>query len=166
HEQARSGGRAARRRGDGQGRAGAGGGGRRAGRIDRGDEDGSGAHVAGRRGRGAGRDRRDGAGRGGRPFGRGPPGALACTGPVPYRLEQDSVTPDRNEPEHPEEPEHGILEDTGRIDTAAIGLIGGATHVAHVDVSLPGQGGDEDDFDADGVVDEDLHTADIVTHLG
>jgi len=75
------------------------------------------------------------------------------------------VTPDRNEPEHPEEPEHGILEDTGRIDTAAIGLIGGATHVAHVDVSLPGQGGDEDDFDDDGVVDEDIHTADIVIDL-
>lgn len=75
------------------------------------------------------------------------------------------MTPDRNEPENPEEPENGILEDTGRIDTAGIGLIGGGPQVAHVDVSVPVHGDDEDDFDDDGVVDEDIHTADIVIDL-
>ena len=73
------------------------------------------------------------------------------------------MTPDRNEPESLEEPENGILEDTGRIDTAGIGLIGGATSVAHVDVSLPVQ--DDDDLVDDDVVDEDIHTADIVLDL-
>ena len=75
------------------------------------------------------------------------------------------MTPERNEPESPDEPENGILEDTGRIDTAGIGLIGGAASVAHVDVSLPVHGDDDDDLVDDGVVDEDIHTADIVLDL-
>jgi MinD-like ATPase involved in chromosome partitioning or flagellar assembly len=71
------------------------------------------------------------------------------------------VTPDRNEPDIPEEPENGVLEDTGRIDTAGIGQIGGG----HLNVSLPVLADDEDDFADDGVVDEDIHTADIVLDL-
>ncbi len=65
------------------------------------------------------------------------------------------MSSDRNEPA--DEPENGVLAETGTIDAAGIGIIGGT---AHVDVSLPNI--DDDDLADDDVVDEDIHTADIV----
>lgn len=56
------------------------------------------------------------------------------------------MTPDRHDPTQPED-ENGVLADTGSINTAGIGILGGAT--AHVDVSLP-VGVDEDDEDVVG----------------
>ena len=69
---------------------------------------------------------------------------------------------DRNEPEPSDETENGVLAETGKIDTTGIGIMGGAT--AHFDVSLP-QAVDDDDLYEDGIVDEDIHTADLVLDL-
>jgi MinD-like ATPase involved in chromosome partitioning or flagellar assembly len=62
------------------------------------------------------------------------------------------VAPDRNEPDKTDAGENGVLAETGKIDTAGIGIIGGQT--AHLDVSLPAVA-EDDDLDEDGVVDED-----------
>lgn len=59
------------------------------------------------------------------------------------------MAPDRNESDPSEDAENGVLADTGRIDTAGLGVID--THTAHVDVSMPST--DEDDGEDD-VVDE------------
>ena len=69
---------------------------------------------------------------------------------------------DRNVPDSSGETENGVLADTGKLDTAGIGIISGGT--AHVDVSLP-LTADEDDFAEDGVVDEDAHTSEIILDL-
>jgi MinD-like ATPase involved in chromosome partitioning or flagellar assembly len=72
------------------------------------------------------------------------------------------VATDRNEPEPSDETENGVLADTGKIDTTGIGIVSGTT--AHVDVSLP-QVADDDDLYEEGVVDEDIRTADLVLDL-
>ncbi|MFT4229901.1 MAG: MinD/ParA family protein [Microbacterium sp.] len=69
------------------------------------------------------------------------------------------MAPDRNEPDPTAETENGVLADTGRIDTAGLGI--GVVHTAHVDVSLPQVSGEFED-DEDGVVDEDVRTVDLV----
>jgi MinD-like ATPase involved in chromosome partitioning or flagellar assembly len=56
-------------------------------------------------------------------------------------LEQAAVTPDR--PDHtPDESEHGVLSDTGSLDTSGIGILGGST--AQVNVELPSTEDDDD----------------------
>jgi MinD-like ATPase involved in chromosome partitioning or flagellar assembly len=55
-------------------------------------------------------------------------------------LENSAVTPDR--PDHtPEESENGVLSDTGSIETAGFGILGGTT--AQVNVELPTESDDD-----------------------
>ena len=60
------------------------------------------------------------------------------------------MTPERNETTSSEEPENGVLADTGGIDTTGLGILGGST--AHVSVEMPAN--DDDDLDDDIVGDE------------
>ena len=60
------------------------------------------------------------------------------------------MTPDRTE-HTPDEPENGVLSDTGSIDTTGLGILGGAT--AQVNVELPSES--EDDLDDDDYEDDD-----------
>jgi MinD-like ATPase involved in chromosome partitioning or flagellar assembly len=62
------------------------------------------------------------------------------------------VTPDRSDlTPHEEDAEHGVLSDTGSIETTGLGLLGGATE--RVSVSLPAESAD-DDLDDDVIDDE------------
>ncbi|WP_194398835.1 MULTISPECIES: AAA family ATPase [Microbacterium] len=61
------------------------------------------------------------------------------------------MTPDRNE-HTPDEPENGVLSETGSIDTTGFGLLGGAT--AQVNVELPTES--EDDLADDDVIDDEV----------
>ena len=61
------------------------------------------------------------------------------------------MTPDRTE-HTPDEPENGVLSDTGSIDTTGLGILGGAT--AQVNVQLPSES--EDDLADDGVIDDEV----------
>jgi MinD-like ATPase involved in chromosome partitioning or flagellar assembly len=61
------------------------------------------------------------------------------------------VTPDRTE-HTPDEPENGVLSETGSIDTTGLGILGGAT--AQVNVQLPSE--PEDDLADDGVIDDEV----------
>ena len=61
------------------------------------------------------------------------------------------MTPDRTE-HTPDEPENGVLSDTGSIDTTGLGILGGAT--AQVNVELPSE--TDDDRDDDGVIDDEV----------
>lgn len=61
------------------------------------------------------------------------------------------MTPDRTE-HTPDEPENGVLSDTGSIDTTGLGILGGAT--AQVNVELPSES--DDDRDDDGVIDDEV----------
>lgn len=62
------------------------------------------------------------------------------------------MTPDR--PDHtPEESENGVLSDTGSIETAGIGILGGST--AQVNVALP-SGESDDDFADDDVIGDEV----------
>ena len=61
------------------------------------------------------------------------------------------MTPDRTE-HTPDEPENGVLSETGSIDTTGIGILGGAT--AQVNVELPTES--DDDLDDDGVIDGEV----------
>lgn len=61
------------------------------------------------------------------------------------------MTPDH--PDHtPDEPENGVLSDTGSVDTTGLGILGGAT--AQVNVELPGD--EDDDLDDDAVIDGEV----------
>lgn len=65
------------------------------------------------------------------------------------------MTPDRNDPTHADDAEHeqhGVLSDTGSVDTSGIGFLGGQTE--QVSVALPGQTDDQYDVDDDIVDDE------------
>ena len=64
------------------------------------------------------------------------------------------MTPDRTE-HTPDEPENGVLSDTGSIDTTGLGILGGAT--AQVSVELPSES--EDDLADDDVVDDVIDDA-------
>lgn len=63
------------------------------------------------------------------------------------------MTPDRTE-HTPDEPENGVLSETGSIDTTGLGILGGAT--AQVSVELPSESDDDlaDDDVVDDVIDE------------
>ncbi|WP_347978834.1 AAA family ATPase [Microbacterium sp. ProA8] len=61
------------------------------------------------------------------------------------------MTPDRTE-HTPDEPENGVLSETGSIDTTGLGILGGAT--AQVNVQLPSES--EDDLADDGVIDDEV----------
>jgi MinD-like ATPase involved in chromosome partitioning or flagellar assembly len=61
------------------------------------------------------------------------------------------VTPDRTE-HTPDEPENGVLSETGSIDTTGLGILGGAT--AQVSVELPSES--EDDLADDDVIDDEV----------
>ncbi|MBW9094054.1 AAA family ATPase [Microbacterium jejuense] len=61
------------------------------------------------------------------------------------------MTPDRTD-HTPDEPVNGVLSDTGSLDTAGIGILGGAT--AQVSVELPTES--DDDRDDDGVIDDEV----------
>ncbi|GAA5209345.1 AAA family ATPase [Microbacterium kyungheense] len=61
------------------------------------------------------------------------------------------MTPDRTD-HTPDEPVNGVLSDTGSLDTAGIGILGGAT--AQVNVELPTES--DDDRDDDGVIDDEV----------
>ncbi|WP_229383817.1 MinD/ParA family ATP-binding protein [Microbacterium allomyrinae] len=61
------------------------------------------------------------------------------------------MTPDRTD-HTPDEPEHGVLSDTGSLETTGIGIIGGAT--AQVNVELPTE--EDDDLADDGVIDDEV----------
>ncbi|MEV4688044.1 MinD/ParA family ATP-binding protein [Microbacterium sp. LWH3-1.2] len=61
------------------------------------------------------------------------------------------MTPDRIE-HTPDEPENGVLSETGSIDTTGLGILGGAT--AQVSVELPSES--DDDRDDDGVIDDEV----------
>ncbi|MGU3643998.1 MinD/ParA family protein [Microbacterium sp. C23T] len=61
------------------------------------------------------------------------------------------MTPDRIE-HTPDEPENGVLSDTGSIDTTGLGILGGAT--AQVNVELPSES--DDDREDDGVIDDEV----------
>ncbi|MFE5410328.1 AAA family ATPase [Microbacterium sp. NPDC056569] len=61
------------------------------------------------------------------------------------------MTPDRTE-HTPDEPENGVLSDTGSLDTTGLGILGGAT--AQVNVELPSES--DDDRDDDGVIDDEV----------
>ena len=68
-------------------------------------------------------------------------------------MENHAVTPDRTE-HTPDEPENGVLSETGSIDTTGLGILGGAT--AQVSVELPSESDDDlaDDDVVDDVIDE------------
>ncbi|WP_337907593.1 MinD/ParA family protein [Microbacterium atlanticum] len=61
------------------------------------------------------------------------------------------MTPDRNDHTH-DEPENGVLSDTGSLDTTGLGILGGGT--AQVNVELPTEA--DDDLDDDGVIDGEV----------
>ncbi|MFB7885643.1 AAA family ATPase [Microbacterium sp. NPDC056057] len=61
------------------------------------------------------------------------------------------MTPDRIE-HTPDEPENGVLSDTGSIDTTGLGILGGAT--AQVNVELPSES--DDAREDDGVIDDEV----------
>lgn len=61
------------------------------------------------------------------------------------------MTPDRNDHTH-DEPENGVLSDTGSLDTTGLGILGGGT--AQVNVELPTES--EDDLDDDAVIDGEV----------
>jgi MinD-like ATPase involved in chromosome partitioning or flagellar assembly len=61
------------------------------------------------------------------------------------------VTPDRTE-HTPDEPENGVLSETGSIDTTGLGILGGAT--AQVNVELPSES--DDDLADDDVIDDEV----------
>jgi MinD-like ATPase involved in chromosome partitioning or flagellar assembly len=61
------------------------------------------------------------------------------------------VTPDRTDANPDENAEHGVLDESGNLDTASITILGG--HIAQVSVDLPVTS-DEDDIDDDVVEDE------------
>lgn len=61
------------------------------------------------------------------------------------------MTPDRTE-HTPDEPENGVLSETGSIDTSGLGILGGAT--AQVSVELPTES--DDDLADDGVIDDEV----------
>ncbi|KAF2412565.1 hypothetical protein B1729_14420 [Microbacterium sp. B35-04] len=61
------------------------------------------------------------------------------------------MTPDRTE-HTPDEPENGVLSETGSIDTTGLGILGGAT--AQVNVQLPSES--EDDLADDDVIDDEV----------
>ena len=61
------------------------------------------------------------------------------------------MTPDRTE-HTPDEPENGVLSETGSIDTTGLGILGGAT--AQVNVQLPSDS--EDDLADDDVIDDEV----------
>jgi MinD-like ATPase involved in chromosome partitioning or flagellar assembly len=65
------------------------------------------------------------------------------------------VTPDRTDQMHADDADHeqhGVLSDTGSVETAGIGFLGGQTE--QVSVVLPSHSGDDDDVDDDVVDDE------------
>ncbi|MDQ7878066.1 AAA family ATPase [Microbacterium sp. QXD-8] len=61
------------------------------------------------------------------------------------------MTPDRTE-HMPDEPENGVLSETGSIDTTGLGILGGAT--AQVNVELPSES--DDDLADDDVIDDEV----------
>ena len=61
------------------------------------------------------------------------------------------MTPDRNDHTH-DEPENGVLSETGSLDTTGFGILGGGT--AQVNVELPTDA--DDDLDDDGVIDGEV----------
>ena len=61
------------------------------------------------------------------------------------------MTPDRTD-QTPDEPENGVLSDTGSIDTTGLGILGGAT--AQVSVELPSES--DDDLADDDVIDDEV----------
>ncbi|WP_349427757.1 MinD/ParA family protein [Microbacterium sp. LWS13-1.2] len=61
------------------------------------------------------------------------------------------MTPDRTE-HTPDEPENGVLSETGSIDTTGLGILGGAT--AQVNVELPSES--DDDLADDDVIDDEV----------
>jgi len=67
------------------------------------------------------------------------------------------VTPDRLDETPEENAEHGVLDDSGTLDTASISILGG--HIAQVNVSLPSTVDDDRDDD---VVEDELPVDDIV----
>src|SRR4029079_11332967 len=77
---------------------------------------------------------------------------------VPTDLgENSAVTPDR--PEHaPEEPEHGVLSDTGSIETTGLGIIRGSTEQVSVDLST---GSDDDLVDDDDVIGDEVPLVEV-----
>jgi len=60
------------------------------------------------------------------------------------------VTPDRTDANPDENAEHGVLDESGNLDTASITILGG--HIAQVSVDLPVA--DDDDLDDDVIEDE------------
>ncbi|MFZ8757692.1 MinD/ParA family protein [Microbacterium sp. HMH0099] len=67
------------------------------------------------------------------------------------------MTPDRLDETPEENAEHGVLDDSGTLDTASISILGG--HIAQVNVSLPSTVDDDRDDD---VVEDELPVDDIV----
>jgi MinD-like ATPase involved in chromosome partitioning or flagellar assembly len=61
------------------------------------------------------------------------------------------VTPDRPD-NKPDEPENGVLSDTGSLDTTGLGILGGGT--AQVTVDLPGES--EDELADDDVINDEV----------
>ncbi|SDO60293.1 MinD-like ATPase involved in chromosome partitioning or flagellar assembly [Microbacterium sp. ru370.1] len=61
------------------------------------------------------------------------------------------MTPDRTDANPDENAEHGVLDESGNLDTASITILGG--HIAQVNVDLP-VAGDDDDLDDDVIEDE------------
>lgn len=61
------------------------------------------------------------------------------------------MTPDRTDANPDENAEHGVLEESGNLDTASITILGG--HIAQVNVDLP-VASDDDDLDDDVIEDE------------
>jgi MinD-like ATPase involved in chromosome partitioning or flagellar assembly len=66
------------------------------------------------------------------------------------------VTPDRTDANPDENAEHGVLDESGNLDTASITILGG--HIAQVSVDLP-VAGDDDDLDDD-VIEDEIPVAD------
>lgn len=60
------------------------------------------------------------------------------------------MTPDRTDANPDENAEHGVLDESGNLDTASITILGG--HIAQVSVDLPAAG--DDDLDDDVIEDE------------
>lgn len=67
------------------------------------------------------------------------------------------MTPDRTDETPDDDAEHGVLDDSGTLDTASISILGG--HIAQVNVSLPPS---EDDERDDDVIEDELPVDDIV----
>ena len=60
------------------------------------------------------------------------------------------MTPDRTDANPDENAEHGVLDESGNLDTASITILGG--HIAQVNVDLPTVS-DDDDLDDDVIED-------------